>query len=53
MNKLFVIFGAIGQQGGSLLTYMLSHPEFSKTYHFRAITRDASNPAAEKLGEKG
>lgn len=53
MTKLFVIFGATGQQGGSLLTYMLNHPEFSKAYHFRAITRDASKPAAEELGEKG
>ena len=53
MAKLFVIFGATGQQGGSLLTYMLNHPEFSKAYRFRAITRDASKPAAEKLREKG
>lgn len=53
MTKLFIIFGATGQQGGSLLTYMLNHPEFSKAYHFRAITRDASKPAAEKLKKKG
>jgi hypothetical protein len=32
---------------------MLNHSEFSKAYHFRAITRDTSKPAAEKLKEKG
>jgi uncharacterized protein YbjT (DUF2867 family) len=53
MTKLFVIFGATGQQGGSLITYLLNHPEFSKAYHFRAITRDTSKPAAERLKEKG
>lgn len=52
MAKLFVIFGITGQQGGSLLTYMLNHPEFSRFYHFRAITRDVSKPTAEKLREK-
>jgi hypothetical protein len=52
MSKVFVVFGATGQQGGALLNYILKHPEFSKTFHLRAITRHASSPVAEDLKRK-
>ncbi|KAH8698471.1 NmrA-like family-domain-containing protein [Talaromyces proteolyticus] len=52
MSKLFVIFGATGQQGGALVNYILDHPEFSKTFRLRAITRNASSTAAAKLKQK-
>ncbi|KEZ45871.1 hypothetical protein SAPIO_CDS1236 [Scedosporium apiospermum] len=53
MSKLFVVFGATGQQGGSLINYLIHHPEFSKTFRVRGITRDPSKQAAKDLSEKG
>ncbi|KAF2186752.1 NAD(P)-binding protein [Zopfia rhizophila CBS 207.26] len=54
MSKyLLVVFGATGNQGGSVANYVLSDPELSKQYSVRAITRNASNPAAKALQEKG
>jgi uncharacterized protein YbjT (DUF2867 family) len=42
MSKLLTVFGATGQQGGSLIAYVLNHPTLSKLYHLRGITRDVS-----------
>jgi N-acetyl-gamma-glutamylphosphate reductase len=53
MSKLFVIFGATGQQGGALVDYLLQHPEFSKAFHLRGVTRNASSSAAEELKKMG
>ncbi|TVY37185.1 NmrA-like family domain-containing protein [Lachnellula subtilissima] len=53
MSKLLVVFGATGQQGGSIINYVLNDPELSKQYTLRAITRDASSPAAQKLKTQG
>jgi NmrA-like family len=53
MSKVFVIFGATGKQGGSLLQYILNHPELSKTYRLRAVTRDATKHAAKEMAGKG
>ncbi|KAE8396146.1 NmrA family transcriptional regulator [Aspergillus alliaceus] len=51
-KKIFVVFGATGQQGGALVNYILDHPEFSKDFHLRVITRNASSAAAEELRRK-
>ncbi|KAL6250227.1 hypothetical protein RBB50_002528 [Rhinocladiella similis] len=53
MSKTFTVFGVTGKQGGALIRYLLDHPVFSKEYTFRAVTRDASKPAALALQEKG
>ena len=53
MSKLLTVFGATGLQGGSVVDYVLQHPELSKTYRLRGITRDVSKPAAAALKEKG
>ena len=53
MSKLLTVFGATGLQGGSVINYVLQHPELSKTYRLRGITRDVSKPAAAALKEKG
>jgi len=53
MSKLLVVFGATGQQGGSVIDYVLNDPELSKEYSLRAITRDASKPAAQSLKKSG
>ncbi|KAL4895184.1 hypothetical protein BDV59DRAFT_211964 [Aspergillus ambiguus] len=52
MSKL-VIFGATGQQGHSILTFVHNHPELSKQYSIRAITRDASKGPAQELARQG
>jgi uncharacterized protein YbjT (DUF2867 family) len=49
MSKLLTVFGATGQQGGSLIDYVLKSPQLSKLYHLRGITRDASKSAALSL----
>jgi uncharacterized protein YbjT (DUF2867 family) len=53
MSKLITVFGATGNQGGSVIRNILEHPELSKTYKIRAITRDVNKPAAVALKEKG
>ena len=53
MNKLLVVFGATGQQGGSIVDYVLHDPELSKQYTLRAVTRNPTGPAAQALQQKG
>jgi len=53
MSKILTVFGATGNQGGSVIKNILSHPQLSKTYKIRAVTRDVSKPAAITLKEKG
>jgi uncharacterized protein YbjT (DUF2867 family) len=53
MSKLLTVFGCTGQQGGSLIEYILNRPELSRLYHVRGVTRDASKPAALLLKERG
>jgi uncharacterized protein YbjT (DUF2867 family) len=48
-----VVFGATGQQGSSILTTVLNHPELPKKYSLRGITRNASGSKAAELAEKG
>ena len=53
MSKTLVIYGATGQQGGSVAHYVLDDPTLSKDYKVRAVTRDVSKPAAQALKSKG
>lgn len=53
MSKLLVVFGATGQQGGSVISHVLNDAELSKQYTIRGITRDVSSSAAEALKKKG
>jgi len=53
MSKLLTVFGATGQQGGALLDHVLTHPELTKTFALRGITRDVSKPSAIALKERG
>ncbi|KAI9878807.1 MAG: hypothetical protein M1830_010491 [Pleopsidium flavum] len=49
MTKLLAIFGATGQQGGSIISYVLNDAELSNQYSIRAITRDPSSSSAQAL----
>ncbi|ORZ27928.1 hypothetical protein BCR41DRAFT_346255 [Lobosporangium transversale] len=51
--KILVVFTATGKQGGSVINYVLNHPELSRQYKIRAVTRVPSKPAAQALQERG
>lgn len=52
-KKVLVVFGATGTQGGSVVKSILGDPKTAAEYSIRAVTRDASKPAAQKLAEAG
>jgi len=52
-KKVLVVFGATGTQGGSVVKSILGDPKTAAAYSIRAITRDPSKPAAQKLAEAG
>ena len=49
MSKILAVFGATGQQGGSVINYVLNDPELSQRYKIRAITRDTNTEKAKQL----
>ncbi|KAG0308994.1 hypothetical protein BGZ98_005856 [Dissophora globulifera] len=53
MSKLLVVFGATGQQGGSVINSVVNDPELSKIYKIRGVTRDPSAANAQALKQKG
>ncbi|WP_194162109.1 NmrA family NAD(P)-binding protein, partial [Moraxella catarrhalis] len=44
MSKLLTIFGATGNQGGSVIRAVLADSILLREFKLRAITRDASKP---------
>lgn len=52
MSKVLAVFGATGQQGSSVINYVLNDPDLSQKYKIRAITRDTNSEQARKLKEK-
>jgi uncharacterized protein YbjT (DUF2867 family) len=52
MPKILAVFGATGQQGSSVINYVLRDPELSLKYKLRAITRDVNSEKAQQLREK-
>ncbi|KAL8953918.1 MAG: hypothetical protein Q9222_000205 [Ikaeria aurantiellina] len=53
MSKLLTVFGATGQQGGSILQYLLKNPDVLKGWRLRGTTRDVEKPAAVALKDAG
>lgn len=53
MSKLITVFGATGNQGGSVIDHILRDAQLSKEYKIRGITRDTSKPAAKALEKRG
>lgn len=53
MSKLITVFGATGNQGGSVVRAILNDPALSREFKVRGITRDVSKPAAQALAAKG
>jgi uncharacterized protein YbjT (DUF2867 family) len=53
MSKLITVFGATGNQGGSVIRTIIADPELSKEFRIRAVTRDLSKPKAQALADQG
>ena len=53
MSKLITVFGATGNQGGSVIKHILADSQLSSEFKIRGITRDVSKPAAKALADKG
>ena len=53
MSKLLTVFGATGNQGGSVVKEVLAHPKLSKEFKVRAVTRNPSSAAAQELSRRG
>ncbi|KAL8726782.1 MAG: hypothetical protein Q9181_005921 [Wetmoreana brouardii] len=52
-KKVLVVFGATGQQGGSVIKAVLDDPTTANKFRIRGITRDPSKPNAKALEAKG
>lgn len=53
MSKLITIFGATGNQGGSVIDAILADPTLSKEFKIRGITRDVTKKSAQALASRG
>jgi uncharacterized protein YbjT (DUF2867 family) len=52
MSEIITVFGATGNQGGSVVDAILNDPALSSRFMIRAVTRDAFKPAAKELAAK-
>lgn len=53
MSKLITVFGASGNQGGSVIRHILADAKLSKEFRIRGITRDIEKPASQDLAKQG
>ncbi|KAJ5190700.1 uncharacterized protein N7498_009685 [Penicillium cinerascens] len=53
MSKLITVFGATGNQGGSVIDAILADPQLSKEFKIRGITRDTTKKSAQDLAKRG
>lgn len=52
-KKIITVFGATGNQGGSVARTFLQDPKLKADWTVRAVTRDTTKPAAQKLAAQG
>lgn len=52
-QKVLVVFGATGNQGGSVINTILADPVTAAEFKIHAITRDPTKAAATALADKG
>ena len=52
-KKVVVVFGATGNQGGSVISSILDDPRTSQEFSIRGLTRDPSSKKAKALADRG
>lgn len=52
-KKIITVFGATGQQGGSVVATFLNDAKLSGEWSVRAVTRDVNKESAKKLASLG
>jgi len=52
-KRILVVFGATGNQGGSVINTVLNDPVLTDQFQLRGITRDPRKPSAAALADKG
>ena len=52
-KKLLTVFGATGNQGGSVIDAVLARPDFKEKYSLRGITRDPASGKSKPLADQG
>ncbi|KAM0330667.1 hypothetical protein ACHAQA_003619 [Verticillium albo-atrum] len=52
-KKIITVFGATGQQGGSVVSIFLNDPKLAGEWSVRAVTRDSTKESAKKLAARG
>ncbi|KAF7197057.1 NmrA-like family domain-containing protein 1 [Pseudocercospora fuligena] len=52
-KKILLIFGATGNQGGSIIDLVLKRPDLSSKYALRGISRDPNSSKSQSLTNKG
>ncbi|KAJ5622912.1 hypothetical protein N7490_011517 [Penicillium lividum] len=53
MSKLITVFGATGNQGGSVIRTILADPGLSKDFRIRGVTRDVNKESSKALAAQG
>ncbi|KAL8915322.1 MAG: hypothetical protein Q9171_000192 [Xanthocarpia ochracea] len=53
MSKIITVFGATGNQGGSVIASIQANSKLASEYKIRGVTRDPSKPKGQALAEKG
>jgi uncharacterized protein YbjT (DUF2867 family) len=53
MAKVITVFGATGQQGGSVIRIILQDENLSKEFKIRGVSRDLSKPQSRALASQG
>lgn len=53
MSKIITVFGATGNQGGSVIASIQGNSKLSSEYKIRGVTRDPSKPSGQALAGKG
>jgi uncharacterized protein YbjT (DUF2867 family) len=52
-KKIITVFGATGNQGGSVVETFLNDPKLKDEWAIRGITRDVTKDSSRRLAEKG
>lgn len=52
-NKIITVFGATGNQGGSIVQKFLHDPKLKSEWSVRGVTRNAESDSAKKLVAQG